>query len=374
MRTFFTRCAALGLLALVAIMAISVPATAQVVLPNSDVLLFGVTVGSSVLSLMDWAKRLDPDGNTPDIVEMLEQTNEILTDQLWMQGNLPTGHRAHIRTGLPTVYFRQLNTPVPTSKSTTAQVDEQAAMMEAWAEVDVELADLNGNTAAFRLSEAQAFIEAMNQKQATTLFYGNAGVSPEEFTGLSARYSLSTAVNGQNIIKAGGAGSDNMSIWLVVWGQNTVFGLFPKGSNAGLKHVDHGEVTVTGTTGIGGTRMRAYQDQWTWKTGLMVKDWRYAARIANIDTSLLVGNDASSANLTINMVKAIHRIPFLGMGKAAFYMNRTAFQFLDIQRMAGVSLGGGITYENVDGKILPTFRGIPIRTSDALLETEATVA
>lgn len=339
-------------------------------------ILMGVTIGASVQTLADWGKKLDPDGKVPDIIEMLSQTNEMLADMMWMMGNLPTGHRATIRTGLPTIFWRLLNQPVPTSKSLTAQVDENSGMMEAWAEVDTELADLNGNTAAFRLSEAQAFLEAMNQEMQQTLLYGNAGTAPEEFTGLSPRYSSLSAVNGSNIVLPSGtpSGADNMSIWLIVWGANTVSGIFPKNSKAGLTHTDHGEQTIAGTTGIGGTRMRVYQDQWTWKVGLLVKDWRYAVRIPNIDTSLLIADDTSSPNLIKPMIKAIHRIPAMGMGRPVFYMNRTAFQYLDIQRLGSVSVGGGITYENVDGKIVPSFRGIPIRTVDALLNTEATVA
>jgi hypothetical protein len=341
---------------------------------SPDGVLQAVTIGATVQTLADWGKKLDPDGKVPDIIEMLEQTNEMLPDMLWQQGNLPTGHRATIRTGLPAVYWRIINQPVPTSKSTTAQVDENTAMMEAWSEVDVELANLNGNTAAFRLSEAQAFIEAMNQEMQQTLLYGNAGLAPEEFTGLSTRYSSLSAANGDNIVNGGGVGSDNTSIWLIVWGANTVSGLFPKGSKAGLDHQDHGEQTIAGSTGVGGTRMRVFQDQWTWKVGLLVKDWRYAVRVANLDVSLIRGDDASSPHLVKNLIKAVHKIPALGMGRAAIYMNRTVFQYLDIQRLNNVSAGGGLTYENVDGKILPTFRGIPIRRVDQILNTEAAVA
>src|SRR3990172_1913218 len=154
------------------------------------------TLGASVLTLADWAKRLDPDGKVPSIVELLSQTNQILDDMMWMEGNLPTGHRTTVRTGLPTVAWRLLNQGIAPSKSTTAQIDEAAGMLEAWSEVDVDLAKLNGNQAAFRLSEARAFIEAMNQEMAATLFYGNSGTAPEEFTGVAPRYSSLSAHNG----------------------------------------------------------------------------------------------------------------------------------------------------------------------------------
>lgn len=329
-------------------------------------------LGSYALNLADFAKRLDPDGKTASIVELLKLSNPILEDMLFMEGNLPTGHRSTIRTGLPTVAWRLLNQGVQPSKSTTAQVDFQCGMLEAWSEVDKDLALLNGNTAAFRLSEAQAFIEAMNQEMASTLFYGNQGTAPEEFTGLSNYYSSISGTTGQNMLDAGGAGSDNSSVWLVAWGAQTVHGIFPKGSKAGLIHEDLGEVTVETTAGVAGTRMRAFQDHWQWKCGLALKDWRYAVRIGSIDISNLVAK-SSAADLIEFMIKAIHRLPNLTMGKPVFYMNRSCFQMLDIQRRDDIISGGGLIYAEVDGKLVPTFRGIPIRVCDALVENEAVI-
>jgi hypothetical protein len=118
--------------------------------------------------------------------------------------------------------------------------------------------------------------------------------------------------------------------------------------------------------------MRAYQERWQWKAGIALKDWRYVVRICNIDVSNLVAK-SSAADLIELMIKAIHRIPALGLVKPAFYMNRTVFQMLDIQRRDDVIAGGGLSYQDVDGMMRPTFRGIPIAKTDALLETEATV-
>lgn len=331
-----------------------------------------MALAANIATLADWAKRLDPDGKVPDIVELLGQTNEILPDMLWMEGNLPTGHRVTVRTGLPTVAWRLLNGGVLPSKSTTAQLDEACAMLESWSEVDKDLAELNGNVGAFRLSEAKAFIESMNQEMASTLFYGNSSISPEEFTGLAIRYSDLDATNGQNIINGGGAGSDNASVWLVVWGSQSIFGIFPKGSKAGLQHDDLGLETVENTAGIGGSRMLAYRERWQWKCGIALKDWRYVVRGCNIDVSNLVSK-TSAADLIEMMIKMMHRVPNLKLGKPVFYMNRTLFQMLDIMRRDDVSAGGGLVYQDVDGKIVYSFRGVPIRICDALLETEATV-
>lgn len=336
------------------------------------------TLGT-VLTLADWAKRKDESGKTTKIVEMLSQNNEVLSDMLWIEGNLATGHRTTLRTSLPTVEFRLLNQGVTPSKSTTVQVDENTAMLEAWSEVDVKLANLGGDVAGFRLSEAMAFVEAMSQKMATTVFYGNKAVNPEQFDGFSTRFSATTGTNGASIVQVGatvgggGAGADNSSVWLIAWGEQTVHGIFPKGSMAGLQHMDRGEETVEATAGVGGTRMRAYRDQFTWDCGLSVRDWRYVSRVPNIDISNLSGK-SSAADLIELMIRQIHRIPSLSAGRTAFYMNRTCLQMLDIQKRDDVQTGGQLSYQNVDGVPVLSFRGIPIRRVDALTETESLVA
>lgn len=322
--------------------------------------------GLIALTLADWGKRVDPNGKVDKIIELLGQTNPILQDMPFVEGNLPTGHRTTIRTGLPAATWRLLNYGVPQGKSTTAQVTDTVGMLETYAEVDKSLADLNGNTAEFRLSEDRAFIEGMNQQMAQTLFYGDTSVNPQQFMGLSSRYSSKSAGNGQNIIDAGGTGTDNTSIWLVVWGENTVHGIFPKGQKAGLQHQDLGEQTLIDANG---GKYQGYRTHYKWDNGLALRDWRYVVRIANIDVSDLSGG--SAANIVKLMVAALHRIPNRGMGKPVFYMNRTIAQALDLQSLDKASLA--LSVKETEGEFWTTFRGIPIRETDAILETESRV-
>lgn len=323
-------------------------------------------------NLLDIAKRLDPDGKIAKIVELLAQTNEIIEDIPFKEANELTSHLTTVRTGLPQVYWRLLNAGVQPSKSTTAQIKEGIGMLEAWSVCDVKLADLSGNAKAYRLSEAQAFLEAMNQEAAQTLFYGNSSTAPEEFNGLAVRYSSLSAANGQNIISGGGAGSDNSSIFLVCWGEQTVHGIYPKGSKAGIEHKDHGVQVEQNAGGVTGAQMEVYKEKFSWDMGIALKDWRYVVRIANIDISNL--NTGSPADLVNLMIKAVHRLPNQKLGKPVFYMNRSVFQYLDIQRRDDVISGGGLDYAMVDGKAVYSFRGIPVKIVDALLETEAVVA
>jgi hypothetical protein len=331
------------------------------------------TLATGALTLADWAKRLDPDGKVPAVAELLSQSNEILEDAVFQEGNLPTGHRVIIRTGLPTAYWRSINQGIPTSKSTTAQVDESIGMLEAYAKVDKDLALLNGNTNAFRLSEDSAFLEAMNQAQAQTLLYGNPATDPRQYLGLAPRYgAISGAGNAQNVLDAGGVSTNNTSIYLVVWGDNTTFCTFPKGSKAGLAHDDQGELVVYDANS---NPYQAFQTHYQWKNGLVVKDWRYVVRICNINTANLVAESAA-ADLIKLMSRALDRIPNLGMGRPAFYMNRTVYSMLRIQALnksqnvldinSGLNQFGTPTSWN-------TFEGVPLRRVDQILNTEARV-
>jgi len=320
-------------------------------------------------TLLDVAKRLDPEGKIAAIVEILNATNPVLDDLTFVEGNLPTGHRTTIRTGLPTPTWRKLYGGVQPTKSTTVQVTDSCGMLEAYAEVDKALADLNGNTAAFRLSEDAAHIEAMGQEMASTLFYGNEGTEPEAFTGLAPRYNSKSAQNADNIIDAGGTGSDNTSIWLCVWGPQTGFGIYPKGSTAGLQMTDKGQVTVENVDGNGG-RMEAYRTHYRWDAGLTIRDWRYFVRIANIDVSDL-DTVANTKNIINWMIQASERIPELGKGRAAFYMNRRLREKLRLGILEKISTN--LTWETVSGERVMTFDDIPVRRTDALVNTEARV-
>ena len=337
------------------------------------------TIAANNLTLVDWAKRVSPDGTgISPIVEILNQSNEILTDMPWLEGNLPTGHRTTVRTGLPQVAWRKLNYGVPQGKSTTVQVDDACGMLEAFSSVDKDLAELNGNTAEFRLSESIAFIESMNQTMATTLFYGDSEQNPERFLGLAPRYStISGAVNGQNILSAGSvSGGDGTSIWLVGWGENTVHGIFPKGSTAGLIHEDLGLDTVSDA--VGG-RYRAYQDRYQWKCGLSLRDWRYVVRIANVDVSALVADTAGTTVNIINLMsRAIDRIPNFGACRPVFYMNRTVFSMLRIHALSrssnALAIEAGLDQFGNPIRGGMSFMGIPIRRIDAITNSEAQIS
>lgn len=326
------------------------------------------TLATTAATLQDWSKVQDPDGKIAAIVEILSETNEMLEDMQWIEGNLPTGHRTTIRSGLPSVTWRLLNYGVQPSKARSVQVTDSVGILEAYSKVDKDLAMLNGNTAAFRLSEDRAFLEAMNQELADTLIYGNSDTDPEKFVGLAPRYNSLSAENGDNIIDAGGVGADNTSVWLISWGDQTCHGIFPKGSTAGLQHRDLGEDT---TTDANNGEYQILRTHYQWKAGLTLKDWRYVVRIANIDTSDLTKDAATGADLIDLMTQALELMPSQTLGKPVFYCNRTVKSYL--RRQIANKDNVNLTLDNAMGKHIMNFDGVPVRRTDAITNAEAQV-
>lgn len=348
-------------------------------------------VSSGRNTLIDIAKSFGPDGKVATVAELLNQSNELIQYMNFIEGNLPTGHKGVVRTGLPTVQLRSFYRGVKVSKSGRATIEDVCAMAEGRNEIDKDLADLNGNAPAFRLSEGLSFIESMNQSFAQQLIYGDTSANPDGVLGLTPRYNSLSATNSQNIIDAGGSGSDNTSVWLVVWGENTVTGIYPKGSQAGLTQQDLGEIDAFDENN---DRFRAYAELWKWKFGLHVKDWRYAVRIANIDVSDLTGQtgtQAITAATWLNklMIKALARIPSMGMGTATFMASRTVKEMLSVAALdksqnalsftQGVNQYGTVAPGSVAGQGTGIqggqlqFMGVPVLTVDQILATEARV-
>jgi hypothetical protein len=330
------------------------------------------TIGNTYLTLADVFKRTDADKQIAAVIELLAQDNPILADMIVKEANDGTTHLTTVRTGIPEGTWRMLYQGVQPTKSTTAQVRDATGMIEAWSEIDEKLVRMTQDSAGLRLSEAQAFLEGLNQGVATSMFYGDQATSPAKFTGLAPRFNkLANSGSGAQIVDAGGTGSDNTSIWFVVWGENTVHGLYPKGSKAGITREDKGVQTKTNPDG---SVLDVVREKFQWDIGLSVRDYRYVSRIANIDVSDV---QAGTLNLYNFMRKAYYKLKqrrVMG-GRAAIYLNTDMLEALDALATNNGTTDNFVrlTRKEIEGEEVLTYRGIPLRESDALLNTEARV-
>jgi hypothetical protein len=325
------------------------------------------TLGNTYLSLIDLYKQQEGGEVTAAIIEQLMQLNPILADMRVEECNQGATHLTSIRSGIPAPTWRELYGSVMPTKSTTKQVTDSVGMLEAWSEIDKKLVDLSGNPSQFRMNEAMAFLQGMADEMASTTFYGSAA---NEFTGLAPRFNDLAAENGGQIVDAGGTGSINTSIWFVVWGDRTCHGLYPKGSQAGLQREDKGVQTKETDAGV----YDVVREKFTWDLGLTVRDWRYVARIANID---ITAAQAGSVNLMTFMRKAYYALKQrqIPNGQAAIYLNTDMMEVLDALATNNGTTDNYIrlTPSELEGKEVMTYRGIPIREVDALINTEARV-
>ncbi len=305
-----------------------------------------------------------------DVIELMNQSNDILSDVQWMESNQTDGHLTRIRTGLPEVYWRRLYQGTPPSKSQWSQVKEQCGMLEARMELDLAEIELYGDKAkAFRLSEALAFAESMRQKVAATLFYGDSNVNPDEFNGLAMRY---PGKNSPHVLDAGGTGTKCTSAWLVCWGSNTCHGLYPKGSTGGLKNKDLGEYT---TTDDAGRKYQCVGDLYTWRCGLAVRDWRAVVRLANIDTTKLTlrKGETGFIDLQALTIRAKNMMPETMRSQAIWYCNQDVLTALELQSTDAGNVH--LTYgEYFASKAVPSLHGRPIRQCDVISGAEKALA
>lgn len=340
-------------------------------------------------TLIDVAAREGPDGKPIFLAEMLSQNNEILDDLPFVEANEKTGHEFAFRDSIPAGSWRSYNMGVGYSKTTAGKDRIGIGTLAAYSQVDRDLAEDSGDVAGFRESEDVGFMEGLSQTWTSTLIYGNTVANAAQFMGLAPFYnslSTSTARNAANVIDGGGTGSSNTSIWLIGWSEGTIYCVYPRQGQAGLLHEDKGD-TVPGYDSLG-NRFEAYTSYYRWRGGLVPQDWRNAVRIANLDTTAAGLAGPAAPDIFNMMAQAMYLPPALGKRqsgisttdaprdrsvgvRAVFYADRTARHWMDVQSRRGAN----VMLNSMDyaGNPVETYRGIPVRNVDQILDTEARV-
>lgn len=327
-------------------------------------------VGNTYLTLKDKLAQTEGGKVTSTIIDLLSNTSSILDDAVVKECNDGSTNKTTVRNGLPEVEFRQYYGGVKCSKGEYTQISDSTGMLEAYSQVDKALADLNSDVNQFRLNEAQGFIEAMNQTLEENIFYGSKATNPASFDGLANRYNkLSTDEKsiGNWVIDGGGTGDTNTSIWFITWGDLHTHLIYPKGSQGGLQHEDKKQQTAHD----GDKMYEVYRDHFKWDVGLTVRDYRSTCRIANIDVSKLGTKDA--VDLIDKMVDAYNLVDdYAKTGKTVIYCNRKIRTFLQKQAMNKENVH--LTIDQIGGKPVVSFLGIPVRTCNKIVCNEDAVA
>ena len=343
------------------------------------------TLSPGNFTYAEWATRMDPTGKIATMVNLLSQQNGIIEDCMAVECQSGNAFEFTQVVKLPTPQRRSYNQGISATMAAVAKQVQTCVEYADLTKVDDSLARLGGNMTELRAQEDALHLEAMGQLVASDLFYANRATDPTQFTGLANIYNTvnpATSNIAQNVIDGGGTGSTNASMWLVGWGPKQIHTIFPKGLPAGMSHEDQGKLPVLDANN--GTYL-AWQTWMQWNLGLCIHDWRYCVRACNLDMTLF--DTSSAANLINILQKMTMKPPVMPAGVApvqtsdspdkvpmarfAIYVNRIVYGALD--RQAQNKTNVLLKMEEWDGHVILTYRGIPIRIVDALLNTESRV-
>lgn len=326
-------------------------------------------------SLQDIMAAKDPDGKLSVVTDIITKSNPIMQDIVWQEGLLEEGDRVTLRTKLGNPQWKRYNEYASASTSKVTQVDEVCGHIEDWSQIDADLARKAGDLNTYLMRESKAKIAAMGQAVVETMLYGNISTDPATFQGFLPRLGALNEeyMSGEPVvIDAGGrTASSNASILLVGWGTDTVHGIYPKYSKAGLDFQNKGLVTDTQN----GKFLDVYRSKFSWEAGLAVRDYRYIVRIANIDVASLAtigGSDDASAQLYLKFIDAISAIPNPDMVKLCAYGPRKVWAALS--KKAALTGNRDNTQSITQVGMVSDIMGVPFRRLDSMLTAEAVIA
>lgn len=332
-------------------------------------------MATGLYTLLDLSKRLTGDGTQfAPIIEVLAQSNPILEDATFIEGDLPIGNKTTVRTSLPTPSIRRLNRGTAATKSSARQIIDVCMNLEDRSCIDVEALKGKPNVQEFRKQEDDAHIEGMGQFVAKVLMYGDL-TNPEyaeTFNGIFARYKEFSTVRGEpgaqmiNAAAKAASGNKYCSAVFVDWGPRKVNGIYPKNTAAGVNMQDLGEGDAYDANG---NAFRAVQTLFNWKVGLAVENYRSIAMVRNIETATLPTLDSDARRLLLDkLIYAKNRL--MNPKAPVLYVPDTLYSALET-----MLLDKNIVHVTRDDRQAerPIIRlsGIAVKKLDCMAEDEA---
>jgi hypothetical protein len=328
-------------------------------------------------TLRDLHAGLKADGSfDKEIVELVLEANaDLLSDAVVKEANGTEGDKTTIRTGLSAAAWTAYYEGVQPSKGSKKQVVNASGTCKSLIQVDKDLMDDSPNKADEMLDEAFDHAETMGNEVTDAVFYGNVKVNAKKFNGLALIYNahggadtkLSSHYCIQSSARSGTPDNSHLrSIYLVGWGRTGAYLHYPRGSKGGLQR---GPVKENTLSDADGARREVYEQFFTWKVGLTVKDFRCCGRICNVESNNLVTLDKDIGE---DMLKLKIRCRNKGV-RLVFYMPESVYEWLAVKARRQ-KLSTSFEWKDIGGEEVLIFSGIPVRKLDCLEVNEEAVA
>lgn len=246
----------------------------------------------------------DAGQKTTPVVNMVAGMSPVARHGYVMPCNRGTRHQTQLIQSHPNptwvAYYQRINP----QKAVTDVVEDTTGRLKAMSSIDADLLRDHPDEQQYRMIQASAHLEGFATTIESTFFYGDTGTSPLEFLGLAPRMNDLSAVNGRQIIDAGGTSAlGNTSMYICTWGANTGHLIVPDGMGAGVLRDDKGAQRDSNADGV----IYYVEEEFQQHLGFSMSDWRYFARVCNIDVNNL--DTGSAADLVRLIITAYHRLP-----------------------------------------------------------------
>lgn len=327
------------------------------------------TTQTSYITMGQAVQRLGPDQKPlRTFAELLNKMNQITTDAAFEMANDSWSHMENVRSVLPTVSPRTLNTGATRSHSSVRRYREQMCLLEVWCEIDARIAEAEGDIETFLAGEYSVYGEAMMQELCRLIVYGNPGTDSREIKGWANRYNLTSMVN---VVGLSGTGSDTSSLFMVEWGPMVNKIIYPRAHPGfGMSYEPRGKQRITDGSN---NPLDAYVMKAAAELGISIPDEdRAVQRLANIETASWGTNDLLVSAKTRELHAARNRL-WHGGDNAVIYVNRDIKTQMDI--LAQEASNGFHTYQELQNlRPVTAWGGIPVRMLEAIVSTETAIS
>jgi hypothetical protein len=282
---------------------------------------------------------------------------------------------------LPVASTRLWNQGIKATAAKNVPLNDPIAMFEDYSEVDKDLWEIQNDPNMWRADQDMNHVEGLFQLMESTLFYGSLSQNPGGFNGLATRFNnLESYPNGDqswvpNVWNGGASTGSVTSAWMLEMSDDSLYGIYPANTAAGLSVRDLGEVTkeLSAATGASGNNYmyQVLRSMLRWYMGMQVSDERCVQRICNINPTALSAN-----NFDENIfIQAKNWLPRGGEGSGTVILvNRALKTQIDI-RAVSQKINTYFTPPSNDtmdvfGKAVTRFQNIPIYVAEKILSTE----
>jgi len=318
------------------------------------------------------------------VVNVLSQVIELFRDAQWIMCNNRTSHKVARVATEPSGTYVDYNEGIDPVTGTKDVVEEPTCMLEALSQIDARLLKHSVDGNAERMAEDQIILNRLGKDVAYGFFYEtrNSGNNKGKvIDGLGNRVGYKTLADAYVYDNAKGetpsATANKMSLWLIGWGDKKVQMLYPRNDAPGGQSPD-------GVEGLG-IKMTPYPEDWVYDAnnkpyrgyrtllqmhyGIVIFDPRYIRRQVNISATGNVATGDYTWDEEV-LMDAIGDLPDLE-GAAIYVPRKLRTQIW--KRAKNLTSPVEIVDDQVFGKRIATFMGIPVRLVDQLLATESKV-